>query len=1042
MGRIRPLPPEAVSQIQSSKNILDLETVVFSLVENSLDAGASRIEVSVDFQRGSCVVEDNGHGIHRSEFEQQGGLGKLHHTSKHDTAGRYETHGSTGSFLASLAMLSFLEINSCPRSSSEHATLIMHHGKVVKRMDFVTAPRAMSIHFVHGTCVAVRDLFGNLPVRSLQRYLGMEPGNIHEKSWLALKRGIVSLLLAWITPCTIRISDLHNKARNIQLTGARSSLLWAPTTADTRESTGCSTKLDFNNILAILHQSSLAPRTSCHRWIPVFTSTTTLSVEGFINLDPAPSKKCQFISIGIHPCSPSHGHDTMYDDINTVFANSKFGRTAHDDKAIDENAKRGPMARDQVGVKPEKSGPNTRKATDKWPMFVFQVRLAGEWHYPKLIVPGDNLLNSVNDILSTTVREWLCTNKLSRRRVLSGIGAKSVVSPGISQPVKANKSGADRNLTPQRYEVYPQKRASTADNVLPPKRTRLHYDGSSVDTRPKIPQTAPAQSVHFCQASRIKSSHGSFYDTISREKKSIDRGSGRGDQSNISGMSPFSLPTLEVAGLSKRSLVTSTRNKYPNNTLGAKVGSCGIEPLQDSMAEAKLSKPDPVKPDEGNVVDNLQDDSSALAVHTAEDTNADAVIEWVDPTTKQTVQVNNRTGTILPMRPRSENAMSQESRINAPFRQTVAIDAMKTSAGRPVSMSRRSTFTNARPSSGEMPVFLREWTNPVFVLPNEEQIPVASRTDIQLGVDQSAEDCCAADIQARDSGEALNQRLTKDMLRHVQVIKQVDRKFILCKTQCDSSNIKGSLLFLVDQHAASERVILEQLMAQLCLPEKSDGTVFRANGLLVPGINAVKLDRPIRFEINAMECDLLVKHAQHLANWGILYKVPNRDHDVASHSLRQHHQSCVVTVHALPPGISERCTQAPELLIDLLRSESWLLEEYRYTNNTALGICEDSGPNNQWVARSRTCPKQMLDLLNSRACRSAIMFNDELSIDECRDLIAQVSDCAFPFVCAHGRNSMVPVVTIPGCAGQTGGPVPGVGLHEAERTNHFTCGHC
>lgn len=40
------------------------------------------------------------------------------------------------------------------------------------------------------------------------------------------------------------------------------------------------------------------------------------------------------------------------------------------------------------------------------------------------------------------------------------------------------------------------------------------------------------------------------------------------------------------------------------------------------------------------------------------------------------------------------------------------------------------------------------------------------------------------------------------------------------------------------------------------------------------------------------------------------------------------------------------------------------------------------------------------------------MFNDILSLEECEQLVTQLSRCAFPFQCAHGRPSMVPIVNI------------------------------
>lgn len=77
---IKPLPGDVVAQIKSSTIITSLGSVVSGLVCNSLDAGASKINIAVDFRRGNCSVEDNGQGIPPSEFKPGGGLGKLHCT--------------------------------------------------------------------------------------------------------------------------------------------------------------------------------------------------------------------------------------------------------------------------------------------------------------------------------------------------------------------------------------------------------------------------------------------------------------------------------------------------------------------------------------------------------------------------------------------------------------------------------------------------------------------------------------------------------------------------------------------------------------------------------------------------------------------------------------------------------------------------------------------------------------------------------------------------------------------------------------------------
>ncbi len=75
---ILPLPPQVAAQIVSSTSIPSLTSVVLGLISNSLDAGACKIDVNVDFSRGAASVEDDGVGIPPKEFTDSGGLGKIY----------------------------------------------------------------------------------------------------------------------------------------------------------------------------------------------------------------------------------------------------------------------------------------------------------------------------------------------------------------------------------------------------------------------------------------------------------------------------------------------------------------------------------------------------------------------------------------------------------------------------------------------------------------------------------------------------------------------------------------------------------------------------------------------------------------------------------------------------------------------------------------------------------------------------------------------------------------------------------------------------
>jgi hypothetical protein len=75
---IEPLPSKVIAQIKSSIAITSLNGVVAELFKNSLDASSSKIDITVDYLRGTCIVEDDGLGIPPAEFREEGGLGKLH----------------------------------------------------------------------------------------------------------------------------------------------------------------------------------------------------------------------------------------------------------------------------------------------------------------------------------------------------------------------------------------------------------------------------------------------------------------------------------------------------------------------------------------------------------------------------------------------------------------------------------------------------------------------------------------------------------------------------------------------------------------------------------------------------------------------------------------------------------------------------------------------------------------------------------------------------------------------------------------------------
>ncbi|MDD2695559.1 MAG: DNA mismatch repair endonuclease MutL, partial [Anaerolineales bacterium] len=154
---IRILPPEVASQIAAGEVVERPASVVKELVENALDAGASRVTVRVE-GGGQRMVEvaDDGCGIPPDEMPL---AVERHATSKLASAEdlfRIHSLGFRGEALASIASVSRLTLTSTV-AGEPHGTRIRVEGGRSEPPAPVGAPV--------GTTVRVEDLFFNLPAR-------------------------------------------------------------------------------------------------------------------------------------------------------------------------------------------------------------------------------------------------------------------------------------------------------------------------------------------------------------------------------------------------------------------------------------------------------------------------------------------------------------------------------------------------------------------------------------------------------------------------------------------------------------------------------------------------------------------------------------------------------------------------------------------------------------------------------------------------------------------------------------------------------------
>ncbi|MBM9536934.1 DNA mismatch repair endonuclease MutL [Desulfobulbus alkaliphilus] len=157
MSRIRILSEQLANQIAAGEVVERPASVVKELVENSLDAGADRVDVYVEGGgTGLLRVADNGEGMDSDDVLLSI---ERHATSKIREEGQLAaitTLGFRGEALPSIASVSWVTILSRPRDRRMGTRADIRYGVLREVHEDGCAP---------GTVIEIRHLFGNMPAR-------------------------------------------------------------------------------------------------------------------------------------------------------------------------------------------------------------------------------------------------------------------------------------------------------------------------------------------------------------------------------------------------------------------------------------------------------------------------------------------------------------------------------------------------------------------------------------------------------------------------------------------------------------------------------------------------------------------------------------------------------------------------------------------------------------------------------------------------------------------------------------------------------------
>lgn len=792
-----------------------------------------------------------------------------------------------------------------------------------------------------------------MPVRVKSRALALQRQDELSKEWDDLKRVLTAVLLANARPVKMIVSDA-DKSRKLTIQDR---------SLPSSSSDPAATTVNLTRIGSILAQAGFITLQGLESWTTVSARTPEISIHSAISLAPSPTKQVQFISMGIEPVFPHNNANVLYNEVNRIFASSDFG-TVEPTDSIDH----------KKSVSPSKGQTSTSikgasKAVNRWPMFCICIstghprRLADEDGAPE----SEKSIQRILDVLGAMIYQFLEQHGF-RPRAGRRKRKATEMSP---EPDRKTRQ------TSRKVEDIPRRGSPSARSY------KTHGSVASteetLDGRIRIPRfqnrSLTRSMQDFGNWSRVKSGKESALDAICA-------GLPRGKSDSSRETSLQGLYRVTAAENESTKGLKSTSPAYP-------------EPLQgpgNPEAPADAMK------------------SSQSGIHTTDD-----VISWTDPFTKAAILINARTGQVVP-----------------PDRSTSDSAGQLHSIARPRSAGCLETVHNAqsvkRPRSAlpRMQGFwldsiMKKWDNPTF---GRVEKPIAS---IDPGASREvAEDkltfgkhCCSPSLSGLDTVRftKFSGKLSKRGLEQADVIAQVDYKFVLVRMAADTVDSdgnpdSGSILTIVDQHAADERCRVEQLFDDMFrCPDGSSASLE---------IQTTRLSPEIVFDVAAHEIRLFRKHSDFFTSWGCQFEVAQKPGAASG----------TVLVDALPTVIAERCRTEPNLAIDLLRAEIWKREENgrgshpkkklrpENTQPQPLGQSKE-GTRPSWVDRIGDCPQGIIDLLNSRACRSAIMFNDVLNVDECRNLISRLAQCVFPFQCAHGRPSMIPILDLESTATDT-----------------------
>ncbi|KAF1811635.1 DNA mismatch repair protein MutL [Eremomyces bilateralis CBS 781.70] len=1037
MATIKPIEGRSIHQIQSGQVIVDLCSVVKELVENSLDAGATSIDVRLKNQGLDAIeVQDNGSGIGPEDFES---LALKHYTSKltsYDDLESLDTFGFRGEALSSLSALSKLSIITTRAEDAPKGS----------KLEFEISGRLgnkSTIASTKGTAVAVSNIFYNYPVRrrELEKNIKREYGKV---------LGILHAYACISTGVRFSVSNIDKKGKKTVVFSTKSN----PTTRENIANIyGAKTLLALVPLdlqLEMESSSSIAAKFAQNG-----PAERQVIIEGHISRPASgegrqlPDRQMFFVNS--RPCGlpqVSKAFNEVYKSFNMsqspfIFANLKMDTGSYDVNVSPD--KRTIMLHDQgelleslktalvemFGAQ-DQTMPQaqllqkTQTPLRQYPAFANTVtgpkRPIDEQSSPYYGNGGsraaDNDPSSTVELADTSSTVGTPNNLIQKfaSRLANvrndSAGAKSLAVPHVSNKKrKVSKAFAAQSPTDDGHSAQVDLSDTEGQEREPAAHGSPLFIPEGAEEPPASPHDSEQEEIPSTTTTPRRSQPGvvqSAFDRMRFKRRSPDIATVTiGDETTQVpiGSTPHKQGKIAKAKSTERPTVSkkSAREFKSGLALFAAIRSAGEDtyhPIasqmdesedEESQAGSPAVSSEPAESDLERVADSPDRDTVNENEEALEESQGNLAEESRVP--RDGPNIGEASESELPadepLRGESDDeyidegeaARKHQAKEDARVARLIA-EAEKHSS-RPTDENLKRTAKALTPRPTKTSTFHLQKSVKVNLSAIERRLRDISDVSL-IESDGTSEAGSLLDVEDRKAEERLSLTVSKADFTRMRVVGQFNKGFILATRPDHATNEKsqsqdGDELFIIDQHASDEKFNFERLQAETIVQNQ-------------------RLVQPRRLELTAIEEETILNRPAPFQKNGFTLDID--------------------TSGAHPVG--QRCSL---LSLPMSRDTKFDIRDLE----ELIALVDE-----QAVGSDVPRPSKVRRMFAMRACRGSIMVGDELTMPKMRMVVRHMGEIDKPWNCPHGRPTMRHLFALGGWRGWKEGDRLADGVEELD----------